>query len=156
MAYIVRGLDSARFVALFDAPPATLAANLAEWREVATDSGHPCRVTLEEAQVGERVLLINHTSLDKATPFRTSHAIYVREGARQAAAFEDRLPEMFMQRTLGLRGFSADGYLHDGTLAAPGEAHEAIGSLLAQSEVAYVDIHAAAYGCFLARAERNS
>mgnify|MGYP001285305561 CR=1 FL=1 len=101
------------------------------------------------------VLLINFQSLSKATPFRASHAIYVRENARTAAVFENRLPDMLAERTLGLRGFTGDGYLHDGSLAAPGEAHEGIGRLLRQSEVAYVDIHAAGYGCFIARAERN-
>ncbi len=155
MTYIVRGLDPAPFRALFDAPPQVLKENLAEWREIESFGGHPCRVTLEEAQVGERVLLVNFVSQDRPTPFRASHAIYVRENAQAAAVYEDRLPEMLAGRTLGLRGFTEDGYLHDGSLAAPGEAHTGIGELLRQSEVAYVDIHAAGYGCFIARVERN-
>ncbi len=155
MTYIVRGLDPAPYRALFEAPPEVLAENLAEWREIEAFGGHPCRVTLEEAQIGERVLLINFVSLDKPTPFRASHAIYVRENAQIAAVYEDCLPDMLVNRTLGLRGFTEDGYLHHGALAAAGEAHISIGELLRQSEVAYVDIHAAGYGCFIARAERN-
>jgi hypothetical protein len=40
-------------------------------------------------------------------------------------------------------------------VAGPGAADTEIRSLLSHGEVAYIDIHNAAAGCFLARAERH-
>jgi hypothetical protein len=123
-------------------------------RAVADGPGYPCRVTLEEAEVGEELLLVNHVSNDAATPFRSSHAIYVRRAAA-AGRFEDEAPAIFATRTLGLRGFHADGMLQGALLALPGEADSKIRELFERPEVASIHAHNAALGCFLARIERN-
>lgn len=155
MTFTVRGLDPDRFAALFTATPKELAAHRAEWVTVDSETGFPCRVSLENARPGEAVMLLNYAHLDKETPFHASHAIYVREGVSRAADHVDVLPPALAARNLGLRGFTGDGYLHDGELAFAGEADAGIARLLADPAVAYVDIHSAAYGCFLARAERS-
>src|SRR5688572_17759900 len=108
MAYQIRGLPPEPFLALTKLDDAALAARRAR-RAVADGPGFPCRVTLEEATPGEALLLINHVSHDAPTPFRASHAIYVREGAREAAALVDEVPAIFATRTLGLRGFDGEG-----------------------------------------------
>jgi hypothetical protein len=46
--------------------------------------GMPCRVSLEDARPGERVLLLTHRHLDVDTPYRSDGPIYVREGASRA------------------------------------------------------------------------
>ena len=46
-----------------------------------TDPSFPCRVSLTDREIGERVLLLNHVSHDVANPYRASHAIFVAEGA---------------------------------------------------------------------------
>ena len=43
----------------------------------------PCRVSLTDRDVGERVLLINHVSHDVAEPYSATHAIFVAEGPRK-------------------------------------------------------------------------
>ena len=58
-------------------------------------------------------------------------------------------------RLLGLRGFDAAGMLRDGLVAQPGEAEAGIRTLFANPEVATIHAHTAAYGCFIARIERN-
>jgi hypothetical protein len=45
--------------------------------------------------------------------------------------------------------------LKDGLLAMPGEADARIRSLFGRPEIATIHAHSAAYGCFLARIERN-
>jgi hypothetical protein len=56
---------------------------------------------------------------------------------------------------MAFRAFDADGMLRNAALAAPGEADVAIRTLLEAPEIAYIDAHNAAYGCFAARVERN-
>jgi hypothetical protein len=47
--------------------------------------GMPCRVSLQEAEVGDELILMNHVSMPETSPYRTTHAIYVRKGVAEAA-----------------------------------------------------------------------
>jgi hypothetical protein len=153
MAYRIEGLASAQFAGLFEMSDEALAARNAR-RAVADGPGYPCRISLEEAAAGEELVLINHVSNDAATPFRASHAIYVRKDVAPGA-YTDAVPALFDSRTLGLRGFAADGMLRGALLAQPGEADAKIRELFERPEIASIHAHNAALGCFLARIERN-
>lgn len=153
MAYRIEGLAPEPFAPLFGMSEAELARRNAR-RAVADGPGYPCRVSLEEAEPGEALVLVNHVSHDAPTPFRAAHAIYVREGAVRGV-YEDEVPAIFATRTLGLRGFDAEGMLRGALLALPGEADAKIGALFERPEVAEIHAHNAALGCFLARIERN-
>jgi hypothetical protein len=150
MTYHIAGLDPALF--------ADTEKRIGEGaiRVVADRAGsYPCRVTLEDAEAGESLLLLNFVSADVPTPFRASHAIFVREGARAAPVYRDAVPPMLDRRTLSLRGFDRAGMLRTASIAQPGWADGGIRGLLDNEEIAYVDAHNAAWGCFLARAERS-
>ena len=155
MAYRIDGLSPARFQDLYGLPDEALAERGALRVTADKTPGFPCRITLEDAEPGERMILLNHISQDAPTPFRASHAIFVREGAAEAPAYVDALPPVFATRTLGLRGFDESGMMRDGLLALPGEADEKIRRLFEQPEIASIHAHTAAYGCFIARIERN-
>lgn len=155
MTYQVQGLSPDLFRPFFAMSEAELAARHARRLIADSPTGYPCRVTLEDAAPGERLLLVNHVSHDVPTPFRTAYAIYVREAADAAAVYEDEVPVYLGRRTLGLRAFDAEGMLRGGLLAMPGEADSQIRALLDRPEVAEIHAHNAAYGCFLARIERN-
>lgn len=150
MTYRIEGLDPARFANV----EALLSAGAIRMT-VDKPGAFPCRVTLEDAEPGESVLLVNHVSADVATPFRASHAIFVREGAVRAPRYRDVAPPLLERRRLSLRAFDAVGMLRAATVAEPGEADAGIRRLLDDREIAYVDVHNAAWGCFLARAERS-
>ena len=49
---------------------------------------------------GEKALLINYIHLNADTPYRASHAIFVREGATVSYDQVDEIPEMMRIRTL--------------------------------------------------------
>lgn len=154
MAYTIRGLDPEPFEALLAAGDDELARRGAR-RVRAAAAGYPCRVSLEEAAEGESLILLNHVSHDVAGPFRTAYAIYVREEAAEAPVYRDAVPAMVDRRTLGLRGFDAQGMLRGALLAIPGEADARIRELLSNPEIASIHAHNAAQGCFLAKAERD-
>lgn len=154
MTYRIEGLSPALFAPLFAMSDAELAERRAA-RVVANGPGYPCRVSLEEAREGEQLILLNHVSLDVDTPFRASHAIYVREAADAAPVYEDALPPVLDSRRISLRAFSREGMLLDGVLAEPGEGDAAVRSLFRRAGVAEIHAHTSAYGCFLARIERS-
>ena len=155
MTYRIEGLRPDLFQPLFDLTDDELAAQGA--RRVTADAkpGFPCRVSLEDAEPGEALMLLNFVSHDVAGPFRTTYGIYVRKDADEAPAFVDEAPAFLNGRTLGLRGFDAEGMLKGGMIALPGEADAKIRELLDRPEIDTIHAHSAAFGCFLARIERH-
>lgn len=155
MTYIIRGLSPAfldRYRGLSDAQLSSISAR----RVTATSKpGFPCRVTLEDADEGEDLILLHHVSHDVLTPYRSAYAIFVREAAVEAAIYQDRLPPIFANRPLAMRAFSPAGMLTTARLAPPRQAETAIEELLQDEAIAYIDVHNAAHGCFAARVERG-
>src|SRR5438874_9537893 len=109
MTYRITGLDPTPYLPLFGLSDDELAARRIVRMTVNEKPSFPCRVTLEDREIGESVLLLNHVSHHVANPYRASHAIFVTEGAAQAAEFVDEVPPVFEQRVLSLRGFDKDG-----------------------------------------------
>lgn len=144
MTYRIEGLDPER-LDLTGARPVTATGK----------PGFPCRVTLEDAEIGETLLLFHHVSHDVDTPYRSAYAIYVREGVEQPARYVDEVPPIMQARPLGLRGFDSDGMLRNAMLAMPGEADAKIRALFESPEIATIHAHNAAHGCFAAKIVRD-
>jgi hypothetical protein len=154
MTYQITGLSPETFAHLIGSPDDILAAAGAV-RVTATGPGFPCRVSLEDAKAGETLILLNYTSHDVATPYRSTYAIYVREAASPIAPLIDKTPPVFEGRPLGLRAFDAGGMLRNAALALPGEADAKLRALFDAPEIAYIHAHNAAHGCFSAKVERH-
>jgi len=153
ISYRVRGLDPAPFKPLFDLSDEELAER-GVVRMTVDSPTFPCRVSLTDRAIGEKVLLLNHVSHEVANPYRASHAIFVTEGEDQAADYLDEVPPVFEKRILSLRGFDADGMMADAILTQPGEADEGIRKLFANPAIQTIHAHNATRGCFSAKIER--
>jgi hypothetical protein len=154
MSYVVRGLDPTPYRPLLRLTDGELAER-GIVRMTVTSPTFPCRVSLTDRALGEKVLLLNHVSLDVAGPYRASHAIFVAEGEQQVAEFVDEVPPVFETRVLSLRGFDKDGMMADALLTQPGEADAGIRRLFADPAIETIHAHNATRGCFSARIERN-
>jgi len=153
MAFRITGLPAAEFADWFALDDAGLAARGAVARTADSNPGFPCRISLTDAAVGERVLLLNYEHLPVASPFRSRHAIYIRAGETTFDAI-DTVPPMLRSRLLSLRGFDAAGML-TGAEVVGGEALEAaLEPVFADARTAYVHVHFARPGCYAARIER--
>jgi hypothetical protein len=155
MTYKITGLEPSQFAHLIGLGDEELAAQGAARMIADTKPSFPCRVTLDDAEIGEALLLVNHVSHDGDNPYRASHAIFVSESAGQAAVYEDEIPPALERRVLSLRAFDNDGMMVDAALAQPGEADEVVRRLLANEWVDHIDAHNATRGCFAARVDRN-
>ena len=154
MTYVVKGLDPRLYSELFGLPEEELEKR-GVVRMTVTSPTFPCRVSLTDREIGESVLLINHVSHDVANPYRASHAIFVTEGATEAAEYVDKVPPVFATRVLSLRGFDADGMMADAILTQPGEADAGIRKLFENPAIETIHAHNATRGCFSAKIERN-
>ena len=151
--YRVKGLDPMPFEPLFGLSDEDLAER-GVVRMTVSSPTFPCRVSLTDREIGEKVLLLNHVSHDVANPYRACHAIFVTEGEEQAPDYVDQVPPVFKKRVLSLRGFDADGMMADAILTQPGEADAGIRKLFANPEIQTIHAHNATRGCFSAKIER--
>jgi hypothetical protein len=116
--------------------------------------GYPCRITLDDAEPGETLLLLNHAHHAAATPYRAAGPIFVREGARETFDAVGAPPPALARRTLSLRAYDAAGMMLDADLVEGREADGLLERLFRDPAVAYVHAHYARRGCFAARIER--
>nr|NUR37400.1 DUF1203 domain-containing protein [Sphingomonas sp.] len=154
MAYRITGIDPAPYQHLYGLPDEELAEQ-GVVRMTVTDPTFPCRVSLTDRPIGEKVLLLNHVSHDVANPYRATHAIFVSEGADAPAEFVDEVPPVFEKRVLSLRGFDKQGMMADAILTQPGEADAGVRRLFDNPEIETIHAHNAVRGCFSAKIERN-
>lgn len=153
MAYAVTSLPAAPFAPLFSMDDEALARHGA--CRVIADArlGFPCRVSLDDAEVGETLILVNYEHQPAPTPFRASHAIFVREGVEPVATV-DTMPPALRRRLLALRAFDADGMMRAADIVEGAQAEALISRLFEDQEIAYLHAHYAKWGCYAARIDR--
>lgn len=154
MHYRITGLEPELFRDLFGMPDEELARRNMIRTVVQEKPGAPCRISLEDADVGEHVLLLNYQHQPAATPYRSSHAIYVRETPVQKYDAVDVIPESLRIRMLSVRAFDEAGAMLDADLANGAELEPLIERLFGDARTSYLHIHNAKRGCYAARVDR--
>jgi hypothetical protein len=119
-----------------------------------SNQGYPDRIELRDAEPGESVLLLNYTHQPANTPYRASHAIFVREGASTAYDDIDTVPNLMRIRILSLRGFDANHMMVFADLTDGHDMETVIKKCFADPVVAYIHAHYAKHGCYAARIDR--
>ena len=154
MSFRITGLSPEPFRHLYGLSEAALAEQGA--RRIVVDSapGYPDRIEVRDAEPGESVLLVNYTHQPADTPFRSSYAVYVREGAETAYGAVGEIPEAMRRRVISLRAFDEEGMLIDADLRDGTELEPLIELMLADPRAAYLHAHYAKPGCYAARIDR--
>jgi hypothetical protein len=154
MSYAISGLPIETFRPLFALSDEDLAARGVLRKTAVAGGRYPCRITLEDAQPGQTLLLLNYEHQDAATPYRSNYAIYVNESAAETRHLVDETPLVLHDRPIALRAFDEAGMLVASDLALANDVEAAIERQFAKPEVAYLHAHNAAPGCFAARIDR--
>jgi len=155
MSFQISALNIDKFSHLFGQDQEALARLGVQRKVVDNNPGFPCRVSLRDAEVGEKVLLMNYEHQPMPTPFRSSHAIFVREWASQAMPDRNEVPEMFRHRLLSVRAFDASGIMIDADVIDGERLESLIEHLLANKSTNNLHIHNAKLGCYAALVERG-
>jgi len=116
--------------------------------------GFPDRLGMRDVEIGERVLLLNHVCQPANTPYRATHAIFVREGAETTYDRAGEIPEVLRIRPLSLRAFDAEHMMIDADLAEGEQVEPLIRRLLENPGVAYIHAHYAKRGCYAGKIDR--
>lgn len=154
MSFRIHALAAEPFGPLFALPDEALRARGIR-RVVAEDRPvHPCRVSLQDAREGERLLLLPYLHHDVDTPYRASGPVYVREAGVQARPHVDAVPALLRTRLLSLRAYDAGGMMVWADVLAGTELEVGIAQLFALERSAYLHVHYAKPGCYACRVER--
>ncbi|NOX82023.1 MAG: DUF1203 domain-containing protein [Alphaproteobacteria bacterium] len=156
MSFIISGLSAEEFQPLFSLSDEALKTRGVIRKTVSAKPGFPCRITLEDAEPGETVLLLNYESHKTDSPYRSSYAIFVRENASAAQTFTDELPPVFKGRPIALRIFDQGGNLIGADLDTTGDLAAKIEHAFDNPDAAYIHAHNAMHGCFAAEIRRAS
>ena len=151
MSFRISGLDPAPFRHLYGLSAAALAAHGVERVAVDASPGFPDRIELRDAEPGQSVLLLNFVHQPADTPYRASHAIFVREGAEARCTMIDAVPDVLRVRLISLRAFDADHRMVAADVCDGEVLPALIGRLLGDPATAYLHAHYAKRGCYAAR-----
>jgi len=120
---------------------------------LAADDSAPCRISLDDAAVGEPVLLIHYEHQPAPSLYRASGPIFVRESAGEATITET-VPDSFRKRTYSARAYDRDGLMVDAEIGEGTELEALIEQLFARPDVHYLHLHHARRGCYSCRVDR--
>ena len=81
MSFQIHALPAEPFQELFTLSDQELAGVRASRMIADARPGYPCRVSLADAEPGETVILVNYEHQAADSPYRSAHAIFVRENA---------------------------------------------------------------------------
>jgi Protein of unknown function (DUF1203) len=149
-----KGLALSPFETLFALDDDALAARGIRRMTADARPGFPCRVSLEDAEPGETLLLLAFEHHGTHSPYRASGPIFVREAARAPFDAVDVVPPVLRPRLLSLRAYDQGGQMVDAEIVEGREVEGVIERFFARVDVSYLHVHNAKRGCFACRIER--
>jgi hypothetical protein len=148
------GIDHEPFQSLFALSDDQL-AELSARRCIATESpGYPCRISLEEAQLGEELLLLPYLHQPAASPYRSSGPIFVRRGVQQRRMPVNFVPSYVSTRIISVRAYDAAHMIVDASVCDGTAVADEIAKYFNRDDVTYIHLHNAKRGCFSCTAVR--
>ncbi|MGH1365951.1 MAG: DUF1203 domain-containing protein [Calditrichia bacterium] len=118
--------------------------------------GFPCRVSLQDAQPGEKVILVNYAHHVVNSPYKSTGPIFVREAAAEAKLQKNELPIMLFHRQMSVRAYNAKGMMLNAKVVDGELLETCIRELFGNEKIAYLHVHNASPGCFNCLIERAS
>ena len=155
MSFQITGLSPEPFRALFGLPETELARHGARRCVADAKPGFPDRIGLSDAEPGETLLLVHYEHQPANTPYRASHAVYVREGGTETRTVTGEVPDSLRCRLISLRAFDAGHQMVDADVVDGEALTGLIERFLANPAVAYLHAHYAKRGCYAARINRS-
>jgi len=116
--------------------------------------GFPCRASLVDAPVGERVILTHFQHHPANSPYQSTGPIFVRELAQSAKPEVNEIPIMFHHRLLSVRGYDEAAMMKAARVVEGTTLKETIRDFFTNEAISYLQIHNAAPGCFNCTVQR--
>lgn len=154
MNFRIKAFDDREFVALFNLGNSELEKIGAVKMIVDEFPGFPCRVSLEDAEIGEEVVLLPYQHHKTNSPYQSSGPIFVRKIAKSSIYEINEIPKMFNHRLLSLRGYDKNAIMKDASVIEGNNLKAQIFKIFENDDIQYIHIHNAKPGCYNCLVER--
>jgi hypothetical protein len=154
MDYRITGLPAALFVDLQQASDDELQQRGVERHIVESANSAPCRISLEDAEPGEEVLLFTFAHQPAASPYASSGPIFIRRSADRTFDALNTIPEQQRRRLLSVRAYDDTDHIVDAEVTPGAELESLIDRFFEKRQVRYLHVHYARYGCYACRVDR--
>lgn len=147
-------LDPEPFAPLFALSDDALRAMGAARVKAGSPTGYPCRVSLEDAAVGDELLLLPYAHVEAPSPYQATGPIFVRRHARPRVLAPGEVPPSVTSRLISVRSYDAAGVMLDADVCSGETVASRIDGFFAHARVHVIHLHNARRGCFACRVMR--
>ncbi|KFF02012.1 DUF1203 domain-containing protein [Chryseobacterium luteum] len=144
----LEALNHLDFEYLNDLSETELAENHIKKMKVDKFPGFPCRITLEDAGIGEMVFLLNYDFHNVNSPYRASGPVFLRANQLTKTYAQNEIPVMFNHRLLSIRGYSKDAMMVVADVSEGKFLKDKLLQILENPNIEYIHLHNAKPGCF--------
>ena len=116
--------------------------------------GFPCRQCLNDAEIGEELLLVSYDPFTIDSPYRSASPIFLHRAPCTPPADRRTLPRQLTSRLLSVRSFDTRALMIDAAVVPGGELADTLTRFLGNEDADHVDVHNASRGCWAVRVER--
>jgi hypothetical protein len=141
-------LEREEFDSFMDLNDTELESHQAKWMIVDEEPGYPCRVSLEDAKIGEKVLFMPYWHHDVKSAYRAMGTVLVREKAQTTECKVNQVPKMLLHRLLSVKAYDSSNMMVDHDIANGSELESKLKEHFQNSIVEYIHLHYASPGCF--------
>ena len=119
--------------------------------------GYPCRQCLQDAEMGESLILVAHDPFDDdtASAYRSSSPIFLHEASCEPPADLTDLPAQLTVRQLSVRAFDADAMMVDAAVIDGTSLDRTLQQFFSNDEVDQIHVHNASRGCWATTVRRD-
>ena len=109
---------------------------------------------MEDAELGETLLLAPYRHQISRTAYASQGPIFVREGKTQRAQWKNEIPPQLQSRLISLRAYDEQGMMVEADVVDGAALQPLIERFLASDDTSYLHAHFARRGCYAALIER--
>lgn len=146
--FIITGINKEQFSSLINDESNDSIIKNTKWLTADSKPGYPCRVSLVDAEVGEKVLALSFVYHDVKSPYKASGPIFVRENAENTTLKVNEVPTMLRHRLLSIRAYNSEEMMIEADVTQGIELESVIEKQFQNKDVIYIHIHNANPGCF--------
>ncbi len=150
----IKALPENEFAPLFNLGNEALETAGAIRMTVDKKLGFPCRVSLEDAEPGDEVILLAYQHHKTNSPYQSRGPIFVKKDAGTAKLAINEIPKLLNHRFLSLRGYDKKGMMKASLVAEGQNLREALNETFNNREIDYIHIHNAKPGCYMCEVVR--
>ena len=155
MNFKINALDSQEFEPLFKLSNTKLEKLGIKRMTVDENPGYPCRVSLEDAKIGEEVILLPYDFHKTNSPYQSRGPIFVRRGIETKELDNNEIPVMLNHRLLSFRGYNTDGLMKTAITEKGINTKNVIEQIFENPEIEYIHIHNSSPGCYNCQVRRT-